>query len=584
MKGTPALQKSYILGLNFGGHDTSAALMQVDTLIAACEQERYSLDKHSRLFPIDAVNDCLRIAGISLGDIERLAFGLDHRRYLREFYLKPALKDDARLDFMLNDLDRVQRYSSIERTIRDELSFEGEIDFHSHHLCHLASAYYPSGFDDALLASYDGLGEVWAGFIATGKDGVIDVVNQENRFPDSLGLIYSALTFYLGWQHHCDEGIIMGLASLGDANAKIEGRSETYLDFFKELILETGDYGYSINRELISYHLMRDRWTSDSFNAVLGPPRAPDGPLNAHHMNIAAALQARLEEVVLGQMRKARDEFGLNRLALSGGVALNCSMNGKICQSGIFDEIFVQPASGDSGIAVGACYLSADRLLEGIKPRKHHDFYLGSSFSDLEIEKALEEAGCPKNRADDISAYTAGKLKDGFIIGWFQGGAEFGPRALGNRSILARPFPTGMKDHINARVKFREIFRPFAPAVLAERCEEFFQISQESPHMLIACQAQPELADTIGAVVHVDGTCRVQTVREENNRRFYSLLKSFEAETGCPVILNTSFNVKGQPIVNTPKQAIECFLSTNIDCLIVGDYFLEKEDARGFVE
>jgi carbamoyltransferase len=558
--------------------------MHGNQLVAACEQERYSLEKHTRQFPHDAIRDCLKIANITIEDVDAIAFGLDHRLYLREFYLKPALEDEARLDFMINDLDRFKQYSQIEQTIREETNYKGKIDFHSHHLCHLASAYYPSGFGEAFLASYDGLGEVWAGFLATGKDGEIDVVNRDNRFPNSLGLIYSALTFFLGWKNHCDEGIVMGLASLGNADAKIIGHEQTYHEFFCELIQETGDYSYQINPELIAYHQERDRWVSDVFKAKLGQPRKPDDPLHDHHQNIAAGLQRRIEEVVLGQMRRARKEFGLNRLALAGGVALNCSLNGKIVQSGIFDEVFVQPASGDAGIAVGACYLSAARLLNGIKPIKNHNFYLGSAFDDSEIENALIEKNCSVQCAEDIFSLTSQKLQEGFIVGWFQGGAEFGPRALGNRSILARPYPAKMKDHINARVKFREAFRPFAPAVLKERSQEYFQLPQESPHMLIACQAQPDKAEEIAAVVHVDGTCRVQTVQDTNNSNLYALLKQFESDTGCPVILNTSFNVKGQPIVNTPQQAIDCFLSTNIDFLVMGSYFLEKEDALGCAE
>jgi carbamoyltransferase len=275
-------------------------------------------------------------------------------------------------------------------------------------------------------------------------------------------------------------------------------------------------------------------------------------------------------------LRRARKAFGLNRLCLAGGVALNCSMNGKIEASGIFDEIFVQPASGDNGTVIGACYLSHANHVGGVKPKRDFDNLKGSRFTEAEIAAAFRSAGIAAARPADPYALTAKKLAEGKIVGWFQGGAEFGPRALGNRSILTRPYPAKMKDYLNARVKFREEFRPFAPAVLAEFQDEYFTVRQDSPHMLIACQVRPDKRDAIPAVVHVDESCRVQTVRPETNQRFYSLLTAFHAETACPVLLNTSFNVKGQPIVNTPEEAIACFRSTNIDVLVVGDFYVEK--------
>jgi carbamoyltransferase len=252
-------------------------------------------------------------------------------------------------------------------------------------------------------------------------------------------------------------------------------------------------------------------------------------------------------------------------------------MNGKIEQSGLFDEIFVQPASGDAGVAVGACYLAQKKQNPKFQPQKNHNFYLGSSFDDDEIHAAFKECGLSPTRADDLFKRVAKRLADGKIVAWFQGGAEFGPRALGNRSILTRPYPAEMKDYLNVRVKFREEFRPFAPAVLADFYQDYFEISQESPHMLIACQATAKARTEIPATVHVDNSCRVQTVREAQNRMFFLLLTAFFQETGCPVLLNTSFNVKGQPIVNTPAQAIECFSNTNIDCLVIGDFLVEKD-------
>ncbi len=348
------------------------------------------------------------------------------------------------------------------------------------------------------------------------------------------------------------------------------------IDIFWDIIQEKDNYGYMINRDWISYYEVRDKWISDKFVNIFGLKREPKSDVTQHHMNIAAALQNRLEEVVIKQLTHARKEFGLSKLCLAGGVALNCSMNGAIAKAGIFDEIFVQPASGDAGTAIGACYLSHVAHTGPLKPVKDHNYYLGSRFTESEIEESLKQAGVTYTRPSNLSKVVAEKLEEGKIIGWYGGAAEFGPRALGNRSLLARPFPAEMKDHINKRVKFREYFRPFAPAVLAEHASEYFQMNQESPHMLIAIDVAPDKKEKIPAVVHVDGSCRVQTVKRENNPRFRALLEAFYERTGCPVLLNTSFNVKGQPIVNTPAQAIDCFKNTNIDCLAIGDFWVEK--------
>ena len=573
-------KRSYtVLGINHGGHDTSAALMIDGVLVAACEQERYDLQKHSRAFPNAAIADCLAQASITWNAVDEIAFAFDPIHHIREVYLRSALADSARIGFMINDIERIRETYETEAIVRRETGFDGPIQLYNHHRSHLASAYYPSGFKDALLLSIDGVGEVETGMWATGRDGEINVFDDGMRYPHSLGLFYSALTFYLGWKHHCDEGIIMGLAPFGDPNAEVPGQNRSYLDIFRGIIVETGSLSYEIDLDWVAYHRERDVWVSDLFKETFGQPRKYEDPLTDHHKSIAAALQLRLEEVMLGQLEHARKKTGLDRLCIAGGVGLNCSMNGKIAASGIFKEIFVQPASGDSGVAAGACWLAHKRQDPAMKPAQAHNFYLGHGASDSQIEKTFEDNGLAVRRMDKVAAFTADRLQEGLIIGWYQGRAEFGPRALGNRSILTRPYPEAARDHLNERVKFREMFRPFAPAVMIEHLYEYFDISQESPHMLIACQAQPEKAPAIAATVHVDGSCRVQSVCPELNARFYDLLSAFNDRTGCPVLLNTSFNVKGQPIVNTPEQAVQCFLSTNIDVLVVGDYVAEKPRA-----
>ena len=565
-----------ILGIQFGGHDTAASLMIDGKIIAASSQERYDHNKHSRDFPIDAINDCLKTGNIEMNDLDEIAFANDTIYHINEFYLKKALKDEERIKFLINDIDKIKLFYEMEDTIREHTGFNGKINFYKHHLSHLASAYYPSGYNKAIILSLDGIGEIETGMYALGDNGDIKIIHDETKYPDSLGLLYSAITFYLGWLHHCDEGIIMGLASYGNPHESIPGSEKTYYEVFSEIIQEKGKYGYTINRDWIVYHKERNKWVSDRFYKLFGPKRNYEDDLTKHHQNIAAALQLRLETVVLNHLKKLRQEFNVNKLCIAGGVGLNCSMNGVIEKSGIFEEIFVQPASGDDGTSLGACYLATKASGINIKPEKYHNFYLGSAFSDEDIERAVIASGAKFQKPKDLYKATAKILAEGQIIAWFQGRPEFGPRALGNRSILTKPFPESMRDYINAKVKFREYFRPFAPAVLKEHCSEYFDISQESPHMLIACNVQPDKKEVIPAVVHTDDTCRVQTVGEDNNYRFRKLLEAFYKETNVPVLLNTSFNVKGQPIVNTPEEAIKCFQSTAIESLVVGDYILSK--------
>ena len=572
------MQKKFlVLGINHGGHDTSAALMLDGELISACEQERYSRDKHSRRFPSEAVDDCLKQAGMTIKDVREIAFAFDPVYHIQEAYLRPALGNSEHINRIINDAERIKSNFLVEDVIREQTGFSGPIRYLNHHMCHLASGYFPSGFNEALLVSYDGIGEIEAGMFATGNDGKIEVLHRDNLFPDSLGLLYSAITFFLGWRHHCDEGIVMGLATYGHPDHQIPEDGRTYAEVFEEILSSKSMYEYHVSKDWITYHKERDTWVSDQFRAVFGEKRGEQEDITQHHMDIAAALQHRLEEIVINQLRAVREETGLKHLCLSGGVALNCSLNGKIQNAAIFDEIFVQPASGDAGTAVGACYLSSVHMFSGMKPKKQHNFYLGSGFDDHDVDIALKKHGLSAQTPEDIYTATAQRLAKGEIIGWFQGRAEFGPRALGNRSILTRPYPAEMKDYLNKRVKFREEFRPFAPVVLHEYLEEYFDIQQESPHMLIACQATAQAADKIPATVHVDNSCRVQSVKESNNKRLFRLLTAFFKITGCPVLLNTSFNVKGQPIVNFPEEAIKCFLNTNIDCLVVGDHMMTKE-------
>ena len=568
-----------VLGLNSQGHDTSACIVIDGKLIAACEQERYDKVKHSRNFPKDAINDCLKIAKLKIKDIDVISSGFDPHILIRELYLKPAIKDNKRVEFLINNIERVKDIHFIEKIIQKKLNIKTKIEFNNHHLCHLASAYYPSGFQKAVVVSYDGIGESESGAFAIANNGKIKVLDVKNVFPNSFGLIYSAITFYLGWKPLCDEGIIMGLAPYGDSRKIVKGTNKTYYDFFKDIICinKKNPLEYQINKKWIAYHLKRDVYISDEFIKIFGKPKKYSNKLTEHHMNIAKALQDRLEYVVCKQLKYLKKKYKIDNLCLAGGVALNCSLNGTIKKKKIFKNIFIQPASGDAGIAYGSCLVSTLKRKK-LKVKKINNFYLGLRENEKIIKKNLTKNKIQYKRFSNNNIYNEIRknLINGKIIGIFRGAAEFGPRALGNRSIISKPYPSKMRDHLNKNVKFREFFRPFAPMVLNENREEFFDLNQESPHMLIACKVKNKNKKKIPAVVHVDNSCRVQTVTNETNPFFYKLIKNFYKHTNVPVILNTSFNIKGQPIVNDSLDAIKCFKKYNIDVLVLENFIIKK--------
>mgnify|MGYP006410904883 FL=1 len=571
------MSKTTILSIHAFGHDTSASLMIDGEIVSACEQERYTGDKHSKIFPIDAVNDCLLIGGVKIDDVDLVVIPYLPDVMIRERYLKSALESDIRLEFLKNDLNYVKQFFNIEEDIKSKLSYSGRVEFLEHHMCHLSSSYYSSGFNDPLVVSYDGLGEIDTMAIAIVENGKLVIKENNNQYPHSLGLMYSAVTHYLGWKSSYDEGIVMGLASLGDSSAKVPGKDISYLEVFEKIAVIKSDFIFELSfPDYMNFYEERDVWVGGKFIDYFGSKRGENDDITQHHMNIAAGLQDRMQDIIVAQLKAARKKYNKNRLCISGGVGLNCSMNGKIASLGIFDEIFVIPPAGDPGTTIGACYLGNKMLGNEIKIKKRFNFYLGSRFDSKEILEALNDSKLDYYKPRDIYSDTAERLQDGKIIAWFQGASEFGPRALGNRSILAKPYPLEMKDYVNSRVKFREEFRPFAPAVLKEFCSDFFDIKQESPHMLIAVEAKHENKNKIAATVHSDNSSRVQTVGKNDNLRFWNLLNSFYDKTGVPVLLNTSFNVKGQPVVNSPVEAINTLQSTNIDCLVIGDFIVDS--------
>ena len=568
-----------ILGLNYGGHDTSACVTINGKVTAACEQERYDYIKHSRNFPIDAINDCLKISKLKMKDIDLISFSNDPYLQIREKYLKLAINNNTRVNFLINDFSRIKKLTETESFIRKKLKFKKKIEFNDHHLCHLASTFYPSGFKNSLVVSYDGIGEIHSALFGIGNKNKIKVIHDDNKYPNSLGLFYTAITFYLGWKIFCDEGIIMGLAPYGNSRKKVGSLKKRYIDYFREIIkLDPKDpLKYIIDKDWIDYQNVKDKWLSDKFIKIFGKKREYNSKITIHHKNIAAALQERLEEIILTQLKILQKKTKQTHLCISGGVGLNCSLNGKIESSKIFKKIFVQPASGDAGVAYGACLFSHAKYNNKFNFKKNYNFYLGSRFTKTEIKKYLSKNNMKfKDLKRNIFHETAKLIYDGNIIGWFQGATEFGPRALGNRSILCKPYPASMRDHINKNVKFREYFRPFAPAVLEENLYDYFKIKQSSPHMLIACKVNKEKKRIIPAVVHVDDSCRAQSVSQELNPSFWNLINEFKNLTEVPVLLNTSFNIKGQPIVNNPEDAIQCFKKYNIDYLVMDSLLVKK--------
>lgn len=559
------MRKLKTLGISYMAYDTSAALMIDGELISCCEEERYNYDKHTREFPFKAIDNCLKNSGLSINDIDNISFGFNPDLY-HNYNLKDNLNRRP-LPFK----------KEIDQKVKKELLFNGQIEYFEHHLCHAASAYYPSGYKNAVILSNDGIGEIACSMIAKGTDHRLEPIYRCNYFPNSMGIAYKAITKFLGWGNG-DEGIVMGLAPYGNFNKLVPNSNKTYEEFFDEMITSDG-YKYFINDEWFSFPYERDTWVTNKFIDIFGKKRIKKEKITEHHKNIASAIQNKLEKVIISQVKKIKREFYTPNLCISGGIGLNCSLNGKIEQLNLFDEIFIPPASGDNGISIGACYLSQSNLMK-INPKQIISFSMGSKFDNKSIKEKLEKLNINYIKPDNFYEVVAEYLNNKKIIGWFQGGAEFGPRALGNRSILASPFPSEMKDHVNSRVKFRESFRPFAPAILEDYKDEYFEINQLSPFMLIAARAKKDKKHKIPAVVHIDDSARIQTVNSKTNNKFFKLLKSFHQITGVPVLMNTSFNVKGQPIVDNPEDAIKTFLNTNIDVLVIEDFIALKENNK----
>ena len=575
-----------ILGINAYHGNASAAIVCDGRLVAAVEEERFNRVKYAAGFPAQAIRYCLREAGLDLKDV-------DHVAVPRNPYARLGTKLLYALRMPSFARERIKVMAKF-MGIPEALARAFEIDpttlaakFHrvEHHQAHLASAFFVSPFERAALMSADGLGDFASTMWGTG-DGRRMIIDGAIAFPHSLGLFYSAVTQYLGFLKFGDEYKVMGLAAYGEAEQ---------LDSFRNIV-RTHENGFRLELEYFTHHRTGPemswaeadktpalgRMFSEAMEKRLGPKRNPDGPLEQRHRNLASSLQARLEEIYLGMLTQLAKRTGLKAVCLAGGVAFNCVANGKIFDSTGFEQVYVHPAAGDAGLAVGAAYYVWHQILENPRSFVMDHAYWGPGFSREEIRAAIAANGLgnsgysvqefPENT---LMQRTAAIVADCKILGWFQGRAEWGPRALGNRSIVADPRRPEMKEILNRRIKHREVFRPFAPSILAESTGEWFEKSHPSPFMTLAYPVRPEKRDRIPAPTHVDGTGRLQTVTREANPRYWSLIKAFEKLTGVPVVLNTSFN-DNEPIVCTPSEALDCFQRTKMDALVLGDFLITR--------
>ncbi|MDB4743142.1 carbamoyltransferase [Planctomicrobium sp.] len=587
-----------ILGISAFYHDSAAALIVDGKIVAAAQEERFSRKKHDPAFPSQAIEYCLAEVGLSPSEIDYVGY-----------YDKPLLTFDRLLQTYLAYspqglrsfataipqwlTQKLQTRKVLRKGLQGE--FNKQFVFTEHHESHAASAFFPSPFEEAAILTIDGVGEWATATIGVGHGQQIELI-EELRFPHSLGLLYSAFTYYCGFKVNSGEYKLMGLAPYG---------VPTEADKIRQYLMDIKEDG-SFRMDMSYFNYCQGlTMTSNKFHNLFGgPPRKPESEITQREMNLAASVQKVTEEIVLKMAGHARERTGLKNLCLAGGVALNCVANGKLLKSEIFDNIWIQPAAGDAGGALGTALFIWHQLLK--KPREvdpvlpQSGSALGPTFSDEQVVEVLTRHGAKFKLAENEAALceqTAAYLANGKVVGWMQGRMEFGPRALGNRSILGDPRNSTMQKQLNLKIKYRESFRPFAPVVLEDRVEEYFELTPEqgNPYMLVVADVQParrksshqgatgiellnEIRSDIPAVTHVDYSARVQTVDSQRNQLFHQLLTEFDNQTGCPVLINTSFNVRGEPIVCTPEEAFNCFMKTEMDVLVVGKAILLKTE------
>lgn len=561
-----------VLGINFS-IDAAAALVVDGEVVAAVQEERLSRIKHDSAFPARAVRYCLDHAGLTLGDVDAVGFFWNPGIHAEPANHRMAAVPRDHLEYLYQVPVHLLRHfdgTGVER-VEQTLHLQGgkalTVHYLTHHQCHVAAAFYRSNFPSAAVLTVDGYGERSSTCISRASREAGPRTLLTVAFPHSVGSLYAAFTQYLGFRANSGEGKAMGLASYGDP--------EAFYEPIRAMVTLTDD-GFELDLSYFSYYLHRTRRYTDKLVRLLGPERAPESDYTQRHMDIAAGMQRVTEEILLHMGRLARERTGETRLCMAGGVTLNCVANTRLRFEAGFDDAFFLPAASDAGTSMGAALYVAHVLHDDPPVQHAMTDALGPGYDDAEIERVLRVSGCRFERPADPADRVAALLEQGKIVGFFQGRAEFGPRALGQRSILADPRPPETKDTLNARVKFREWFRPFAPAVLEERCGDMFERGEPAPFMLLVYPTRKEHVQDLGAVTHVDGGARVQTVNREQNAPYYDVIKAFGERTGVPVVVNTSFNIRGEPIVTTVQEALKCFFTTDMDALLVGSFLLEK--------
>ncbi len=585
-----------ILGISAFYHDSAAALLRDGEIVAAAQQERFSRRKHDPRFPKEAADYCLAEAGITLDEVDAVAF-----------YDKPLVKFERLLltyaalapKGIRSFYEQVPSWLSeklfMRGTLRKELGYQGKVYFSTHHLSHAASAFFPCPWEEAAFITVDGVGEWATTTYGVGRGNRVEIL-KEITFPHSLGLLYSAFTYFTGFRVNSGEYKLMGLAPYGEPR---------YADIIRRELVDIRDDGsFRLNMKYFDY-CAGLRMTNAAFAGLFGgPERRPETKITQREMDLARSVQEVTEEIMLNMARQVHRETGARHLALAGGVALNCVANGRLLREGPFEDVWIQPCAGDGGNALGAALSVWHQCLDQPRtpdPRRQKATYLGNAFSDEEIGRFLKERNIPHKHysMDEIPDVVAGIIAGQKVVGWFQGRMEFGPRALGARSILGDPRSREMQSVLNLKIKFRESFRPFAPSVMVEHADEWFDLrGHESPYMLLVADVLPQrlrelteeeraaqgfdklkvVRSEIPAVTHVDNSARIQTVRREDNPAYHALLDAFRRKTGCPVLINTSFNVRGEPIVRTPEEAYTCFMRTHMDFLCLGGYVLDKTE------
>lgn len=559
----------YILGLNCIGHDASASLLKNGEVIASAMEERFSGIKKDRSFPIKAINFCLDFANICIDDIDVITFYMIPKLYYDKMVIHYLGKNYPKsIPLFEGLLNRALKFNGVEREIRDRLNYHKKIYFCNHHNGHIALSFFLSEFTEAAVISIDGAGEITSTVLGEVKNNKIKVF-KEVDFPNSLGMLYNAVTYYLGFNHVSDQGKVMGLSAYGD--------SSKYIDGFRKVLILKDDGTYELDFDYFEFQNKRDTWISDKFLYSFGKRRLPYEEIEKRHEDVAAALQRRLEEVYFHMATYLKEKTNMKYLCLAGGVALNSVANGKLLQKEYFEDIFVPPPTGDDGLSIGAPLYYNFCVLENKKRYPLVSPFLGPEYSNDEILKTIKKYNLKYYRSNDVCKETAILLSNNKIIGWFQGRMEIGPRALGNRSIIANPGLINVKELLNSRVKFREPFRPFAPSILEEDVKDWFEYDHPAPFMLFVFKIKEDKRGIIPGVTHVDGTGRLQTINKEFNERYYNLINEFKKITGIPIVVNTSFNIKDNPIIESPTDAIKCFLGNGIDCLVMGDFIINKE-------